>query len=69
MDKRESYIVFLRHADDPKKPYYTIECTETSVIQFYAAYDRQPDRAEVQKILSQWMKQVKKNVKAEKKAV
>ena len=69
MDKRESYIVFLRHADDPKKPYYTIECTETSVIQFYAAYDRQPNRAEVQKILSQWMKQVKKNVRAEKKAV
>lgn len=61
MATRKSYIVFLRKTDNPTKPYYTIEVSETRVIQFYAAYDRQPDKETVQKILGQWMDQVRKN--------
>ena len=69
MARRESFIIFMRYKDDPEKPYYTIECTETQVIQFYAEYDRQPDKEKVSKVLAKWMEQVKKNVRAEKKAL
>lgn len=68
MEKRIRFIVFLRKADNPKEPYYTIECDFNKVFQFYAAYDRQPDRDKVQKILTKWMKQVRKNIKKLQKA-
>lgn len=68
MSLRKSYIVFLRKAEAPNKPYYTIEVDENRVIQYYAAYDRQPDREAVKMILDKWMKQVKKNFAKEKKA-
>ncbi|MBR2654713.1 MAG: PcfJ domain-containing protein [Lachnospiraceae bacterium] len=68
MAARQSYIVFLRKVENPKKPYYTIEVDENGVKQFYAAYDRQPDKKEVQSILTEWMKQVRKNFRAEKKS-
>ena len=68
MNRRQTFIVFLRKKEDPKKPYYTIECDLKKVLQFYAAYDRQPDKEKVQKILSKWMKQVKKNNKELSKA-
>ena len=67
MAARQSYIVFLRKADKPKKPYYTIEVDESGVKQFYAAYDRQPNKKEVQSILTEWMKQVRKNFAKEKR--
>lgn len=44
MNRRQTFIVFLRKKEDPKKPYYTIECDLKKVLQFYAAYDRQPDK-------------------------
>lgn len=62
MAKRETWIVFLRHAEDPKEPWYTIETDGETVLQFYAAYDRQPEKEEVQKILNAWMKEVRKNM-------
>lgn len=68
MSQRKSFIVFLRKAANPKEPYYTIECDLSRVIQFYAAYDRQPDKEEVQKILTKWMKQVRKNARKLQKA-
>ena len=68
MCARNSFIVFLRKKENLKEPYYTIECDLSKVIQFYAAYDRQPDKEKVQKVLNKWMKQVKKNVKELKKA-
>ena len=68
MCARSSFIVFLRKKENLKEPYYTIECDLSKVIQFYAAYDRQPDKEKVQKVLNKWMKQVKKNVKELKKA-
>ena len=68
MCARSSFIVFLRKKENLKEPYYTIECDLSKVIQFYAAYDRQPDKEKVQKVLNKWMKQVKKNIKELKKA-
>lgn len=69
MCTRNSFIVFLRKKEDINKPYYTIECDLSKVIQFYAAYDRQPDKEKVRKVLNKWMKQVKKNAKELSKAV
>lgn len=68
MCTRNSFIVFLRKKENLKEPYYTIECDLSKVIQFYAAYDRQPDKEKVRKILNKWMKQVKKNAKKLQKA-
>lgn len=67
MAVRESYILFLRHAETPEEPYYTIEATEQKVLQAYGAYDRKPDEDVVDRVLSDWMKQVRKNARAEKK--
>lgn len=63
MNDRKAWIVFLRKKEDPDKPYYTVECDRSRVIQFYAAYDRQPDKEQVSKVLATWMKQVRKNFK------
>ena len=64
MARRESFILFLRKTEDRDKPYYTIEATTSGVKQFYAEYDRQPDRDKVRKLLAEWMRQVRKRAKA-----
>ena len=61
MSARESFILFLRKAEDPQTPYYTIQTDIQRIQQFYAAYDRQPDKEIVEKILTAWLKQVKQN--------
>lgn len=61
MATRKTWIVFLRHMENPEEPWYTIETDGARVIQFYAAYDRQPGKEEVEKILEEWMKDVRKN--------
>lgn len=67
MARRESFILFLRKTEDRNTPYYTIEATEKGVLQFYGAYDRQPDKKQVEKILADWMSQVRKNAKKMRK--
>lgn len=68
MSQRKTWILFLRHTENPREPWYTIETDGKAVLQFYAAYDRQPDKETVQKILAEWMNQVRKNkAKVEKK--
>lgn len=69
MANRKSFILFLRHKDDPEKPYYTIETDGSRIMQFYAAYDRQPDRKKVSEILGRWMQQVKKNIQTAKEVI
>ncbi len=64
MARRESWIVFLRKAEDPETPWYTVEVDENGIRQAYAAYDRKPDWEETDKVLKAWMKQVKKNFAA-----
>lgn len=62
MANRKTWIIFLRHTDDPDTPWYTIETDGERVLQFYAAYDRQPERGKVAAILSEWMKSVRRNL-------
>jgi len=61
MSIRKSWILFLRKEEEPDKPYYTIEVDKDHVIQFFAEYDRQPNKEKVKKILDEWMKQVRRN--------
>lgn len=63
MNDRKAWILLLRKKEDLKKPYYTIECDGTKVLQAYGAYDRKPDKEQVDKVLATWMKQVRKNFK------
>lgn len=61
MAEHESFIVFLRKCETPKTPYYTIEVKADGTIkQFYAAYDKQPNRQQVEKLLKPWSKKLKK---------
>jgi len=73
MARRDSFILFLRKQENPEEPYYTIETDLSRIKQFYAAYDRQPDKEIVEKVLAMWMKQVKENyqkvIEAERKKV
>ncbi len=69
MATRKSYILFLRKKEDPSVPYYTIETDGQRIVQFYAAYDRQPDKEIVSAILGRWMNQVRKNMAKTKEAV
>ena len=64
MAERKSWIVFLRKAEDPETPWYTVEVDKTGIRQAYAAYDRKPDWEEIDKVLKAWMKHVKKNFAA-----
>lgn len=67
MNKRESFILFLRRKEQPELPYYTLEIAikkgKVNVRQRYAAYDRQPDIKEVDKNLTEWKKVVEKRMK------
>lgn len=62
MSDRKTWILFLRHEEAPEEPWYTIETDGNRIRQFYAAYDRQPEKEKVEKILDTWMKQVRKNM-------
>lgn len=67
MDSRSTYILFLRHEEDEKKPYYTLEVGyDGKVIQAYGAYDRKPDREKVDAFLAAFTKEIKKRTKREK---
>lgn len=46
-----SYILFLRKAAEPEKPYYTIEIREDEIIQWYGAHDKKPD----EEIVGRWL--------------
>lgn len=69
MATRKSFILFLRKKEDPSVPYYTIETDGQRIVQFYAAYDRQPDKGTVSAILGRWMNQVRKNMAKVKEEV
>ena len=62
MAGRQTWIIFLRHTEDPETPWYTIETDGKKILQFYAAYDRQPEKDKVSAILREWMKSVRKNL-------
>ena len=60
IERRESYVLFLRHTSDPDKPYYTLEVEpDGTVRQKRTMYDRQePDIELAMKFLRQWQRVV-----------
>ena len=61
MASRQTFILFLRKKDDKEVPYYTLEVEwDGKIRQWYGAYDRQPDKEEIQSILNQWTKKIEK---------
>jgi hypothetical protein len=68
MDKEKYFILFLRRCADPTKPYYTLEVTwDGEIRQFYAAYDRQPDKEKIEKVLEKFTDTVRKREEEIKK--
>lgn len=59
MNDGETFILFLRRLENPEDAYYTLEVTWNGEIkQFYAAYDRQPYKENIRKVLEQFTKAV-----------
>ena len=67
MDKRETFILFLRRADAPETPYYTLEVEyDGKIRQSYGAYDRKPDWPVVEPVLKSFTRQIRKRTEKEK---
>ena len=67
MHKRESYILFLRRKEQPKKPYYTLEIEpDGTVRQKRTRYNRQDEDIELAiKFLKKWQVQLQKKISLE----
>ena len=60
----ETWILFLRKKEDLEKAYYTVEINMKAarIIQYYSAFDRQPDK----ETLSEVLKRFKQSIKAKR---
>lgn len=67
MNERKSFILFLRRRKSEQEPYYTIECTESKVLQMRAAFNRQPDIKKIRAFMRKVMEHAKKEVARERK--
>ena len=66
MAKGETFILFLRRAETPETPYYTLEVEyDGKIRQSYGAYDRKPDWENVGPILKSFTRQIKKRTEKE----
>lgn len=66
MNEGNTYILFLRKEENVELPYYTLEVKwDGEIIQFYAAYDRKPNKENIERILKLWQKEIKKRLSAE----
>ena len=51
----KSYILFLRFKKDQDAPYITIEISDTKVLQWYGAYDKKPDKENIDNLLKEYV--------------
>lgn len=66
MNRKVSFILFLRRKTNTEAPYYTIEAQwDGRVLQAYGAYDRKLDWGKVEPLLAEWTKEIKKRSKKE----
>lgn len=63
-DRGETYILFLRRAEEPEIPWCTIEIKGSNVLQWYEKYDQKPDRDLVDPFLKEYTKQLEKKKRA-----
>lgn len=62
MAEGQSWILFLRKKSELDKPYYTIEIDmyTDEIKQYYSAYDRQPDKEVIRKVLDKYRRSLRK---------
>lgn len=62
-----SWILFLRKKAEPGIPYYTLEIRmeDDEILQWYSAFDRQPDAQVIKKVLDTFQKGIKKRKRVE----
>ena len=71
IERRESYVIFLRKTEAPMQSYYTLEIEpDGTVRQKRTMYDRQhPDVEKANKFLKQWQKEVAKRLTDQDRAL
>lgn len=69
IERRESYVLFLRRASKPDAPYYTLEVEpDGTVRQKRTMYDRQKeDIKDAEKFLREWQKVISKRITAKER--
>lgn len=66
MNEGKTFILFLRNAEDPETPYYTLEVEyDGKILQSYGAYDRKPDWEKVEPVLGAFSRQIQKRTEKE----
>ena len=61
--QRETYLCFLRRADAPEIPYYTIEVEPGGTIrQHRGMYDEEPNIEEIKPFLREWQKEIRARI-------
>lgn len=64
--QQETYICFLRKAEAPEKPYYTIEVEPGGTIRQHRGYlDEEPGIEEIKPFLREWQKEIRKRMSRE----
>ena len=63
----ESYILLLRKTEEQDMPYITVEIDARSekIRQWYGAYDRKPDKPQIDEWLGRYLKVIEKRIKQE----
>ncbi len=71
MERRESYVLFLRRTSKPDTPYYTLEIEpDGTVRQKRTMYDRQnKDIKDAEKFLREWQKVISKRITAKERGL
>lgn len=63
IESRETYICFLRRAEQPGIPFYTIEVEPSGTIRQHRSYmDEEPGIEEIRGFLREWQKELKKRL-------
>lgn len=66
MAKGETFILFLRQAETPETPYYTLEVEyDGKIRQSYGAYDRKPDWEKIEPVLTGFTRKIAQRTKKE----
>ena len=60
----KSYILFLRKLENPEEPYITIEIQGSKIVQWYGAYDKKPNKENIDPLLKEYAKKVKERLKS-----
>ena len=62
---KKYFILFMRKVASKEERYYTIELDlqNSSIRQYYGAYDKKPDKEEVDKFLEKWKRHIKREIK------